>query len=96
MKNTIKILSLCTVLFALPAFTADMNFTPKKDISLSGKIATVKTTKKFRNVESCQALCASKTSCVAFTLDSSKGSCTILKNVSKEISNTNAVSGLKS
>ena len=96
MKNTIKILSLCTILFALPAFTADMNFTPKKDISLSGKIATVKTTKKFRNVESCQALCASKTSCVAFTLDSSKGSCTILKNVSKEISNTNAVSGLKS
>ena len=96
MKNTVKILSLCTVLFALPAFTADMNFTPKKDISLSGKIATVKTTKKFRNVESCQALCASKTSCVAFTLDSSKGSCTILKNVSKEISNTNAVSGLKS
>ena len=96
MKNTIKILSLCTVLFALPAFTADMNFTPKKDISLSGKIATVKTTKKFRNVESCQTLCASKTSCVAFTLDSSKGSCTILKNVSKEISNTNAVSGLKS
>ena len=69
MKNTVKILSLCTVLFALPAFTADMNFTPKKDISLSGKIATVKTTKKFRNVESCQALCASKTSCVAFTLD---------------------------
>ena len=96
MKNTVKILSLCTVLFALPAFTADMNFTPKKDISLSGKIATVKTTKKFRNVESCQALCASKISCVAFTLDSSKGSCTILKNVSKEISNTNAVSGLKS
>ena len=96
MKNTVKILSLCTVLFAFPAFTADMNFTPKKGISLSGKIATVKTTKKFRNVESCQALCASKTSCVAFTLDSSKGSCTILKNVSKEISNTNAVSGLKS
>ena len=96
MKNTTKIFSLFTVLFALPAFTADMNFTPKKDISLSGKIATVKTTKKFRNVESCQALCASKTSCVAFTLDSSKGSCTILKNVSKESSNANAVSGLKS
>ena len=96
MKNTTKIFSLFTVLFALPALTADMNFTAKKDISLSGKIATVKTTKKFRNVESCQALCASKTSCVAFTLDSSKGSCTILKNVSKEISNANAVSGLKS
>ena len=96
MNNTTKILSLCTALFALPALTADMNFTPKKDISLSGKIATVKTTKKFRNLESCQALCATKTSCVAFTLDSSKGSCTILKNVTKESSNANAVSGLKS
>ena len=96
MNNTTKILSLCTTLFALPALTADMNFTPKKDISLSGKIATVKTTKKFRSLESCQALCATKTSCVAFTLDSSKGSCTILKNVTKESSNANAVSGLKS
>ena len=96
MNNTTKILSLCTVLFALPALTADMNFTPKKDISLSGKIATVKTTKKFRNLESCQALCATKKSCVAFTLDSSKGSCTILKNVTRESSNANAVSGLKS
>ena len=42
-----------TAMFALPAFAADMNFTPKADISLSGKIATVKTSKKFRTVESC-------------------------------------------
>ena len=95
MNNTTKILSLSAVLLAFPAFAADMNFTPKNDISLSGKIATVKTSKKFRNVESCQALCASRTSCVAFTLDSSKGSCTILRNVSKESSNENAVSGMK-
>ena len=43
MKNILLIV-LAT---ALPAFAADMNFTPKADISLSGKIATVKTLKKF-------------------------------------------------
>ena len=84
-----------TAMFALPAFAADMNLAPKTDISFSGKIATVKTTKKFRTVESCQALCTSRSSCVAFTLDASKGSCTILKTVTKESANTNAVSGLK-
>ena len=95
MNNTTKILSLSAILLAFPAFAADMNFTSKNDISLSGKIATVKTSKKFRNVESCQALCASRKSCVAFTLNTSKGSCTILRNVTKEFSNENAVSGMK-
>ena len=54
MNNTTKILSLSAILLAFPAFAADMNFTPKNDISLSGKIATVKTSKKFRNLESCR------------------------------------------
>jgi hypothetical protein len=96
MKKLTSIFALTAALFALPAFAADMNFTPKADISFSGKIATVKTSKKFRTVESCQALCTSRSSCVAFTLDSSKGSCTILKTVTKETENTDAVSGLKS
>ena len=72
-----------------------MVFEKKENILLKGKIATVKTSKKFRNLEACQALCESRSSCAAYTLDTSKGSCTILKNVSKEVSNSNATSGLK-
>ncbi len=94
MKKLTSIFAL-TAIFTLPIFAADMNFTPKADISFSGKIATVKTSKKFRSVESCQALCTSRSSCVAFTLDTSKGSCTILKSVTRETVNNNAVSGLK-
>ena len=41
MKN-ILLIALATT---LPAFAADMDFTPKADISLSGKIATVKNSK---------------------------------------------------
>ena len=92
MKNILLIV-LAT---ALPAFAADMNFTPKADISLSGKIATVKNSKKYRTVEACQAFCTSRTSCVAFTLNASKGSCTLLKSVTKEKVNTKAISGIKS
>ena len=91
MKNILLIVLATT----LPAFAADMDFTPKADISLSGKIATVKNSKKYRSVEACQALCSSRTSCAAFTLDTSKGSCTILKSITKETVNTNAVSGIK-
>ena len=94
MKKLTSIFAL-TAIFTLPIFAADMNFTPKADISFSGKIATVKTSKKFRSIESCQALCTSRSSCVAFTLDTSKGSCTILKTVTRETVNNNAVSGLK-
>ena len=90
-----KFTVLGTLLLALPAFSADMVFEKKENILLKGKISTVKTSKKFRNLEACQALCESRSSCVAYTLDSSKGSCTILKNVSKEVSNSNATSGLK-
>ena len=43
MKN-ILLIALATT---LPAFAADMDFTPKADISLSGKIATVKNSKKY-------------------------------------------------
>jgi hypothetical protein len=95
MKKLTSIFTITALLFAFPAFAADINFTPKADISFSGKIATVKTSKKYRTVESCQALCTSRSSCVAFTLDTSKGSCTVLKSVTKETKNTNAVSGLK-
>ena len=55
----------------------------------------IKTSKKYRNVEACQALCESRSSCVAFTLNTSKGSCTILKNVSSEVSNEDSISGIK-
>ena len=96
MKKITSIFTITASLFALPVFAADMNFTPKADISFSGKIATVKTSKKYRTVESCQALCTSRSSCIAFTLDTSKGSCTVLKSVTKETKNTNAFSGLKS
>ena len=80
---------------ALPSLAADMNFKPKENITFNGKIATVKTSKKFRNVESCRTLCETRNSCAAFTLDTSKGSCTIFKNVSNEVTNSNAISGLK-
>ena len=91
MKNILLIV-LAT---SLPAFSADMNFTPKADISLSGKIATVKNSKKYRSIEACQAFCSTRTSCAAFTLDTEKGSCTLLKSITKETVNTKAVSGIK-
>ena len=90
-----KLTILGTLLLAIPAFSADMVFEKKENISLKGKIATVKTSKKFRNLEACQSLCESRSSCAAFTLDTYKGSCTILKNVSKEVSNSDATSGIK-
>ena len=63
--------------------------------NFKGKIAIVKSSKKFRNIESCQTLCVTRNSCAAYTLDTSKGSCTIFKNVSNEVANPNAISGLK-
>lgn len=90
-----KLTILGSLLLAIPAFSADMVFEKKENILLKGKIATVKTSKKFRNLEACQALCESRSSCTAFTLDTSKGSCTILKNISKEVPNSNATSGVK-
>ena len=79
MKKLTSIFTVTAVLFAFPVFAADMNFTPKADISFSGKIATVKTSKKYRTVESCQALCTSRSSCIAFTLDTSKVAAQFLK-----------------
>ena len=96
MNKITKLFSLTVIIFALPLAAADMNFTPMADTSLSGKIGIVKTVKKYRSVSSCQALCASKTSCAAFTVNESKGTCTILKSVKKEVANTNATSGKKS
>ena len=90
-----KLTNIGAIFVAIPAFTADMVFEKKENISLKGKIATVKTSKKFRNLEACQSLCESRSSCAAFTLNIGKGSCTILKNVSQEVPNTNATSGIK-
>ena len=90
-----KLTILGAIFVAIPAFTADMVFEKKENISLKGKIATVKKSKKFRNLEACQSLCESRSSCAAFTLDTYKGSCTILKNISNEVSNSNATSGVK-
>ena len=95
MNKISKLTILGAILITIPAFSADMVFEKKENISLKGKIATVKTSKKFRNLEACQSLCESRSSCAAFTLDTYKGSCTILKNVSKEVSNSDATSGIK-
>lgn len=95
MNKISKLTILGAILVAIPAYSADMVFEKKENISLKGKIATVKTSKKFRNLEACQSLCESRSSCTAFTLDTYKGSCTILKNVSKEVSNSDATSGIK-
>ena len=95
MNKISKLTILGAILVAIPAYSADMVFEKKENISLKGKIATVKTSKKFRNLEACQSLCESRSSCAAFTLDTYKGSCTILKNVSKEVSNSDATSGIK-
>ena len=40
-------------------------------------------------------LCESRNSCAAFTLNTAKGSCTIFKNVSNEVANSDATSGIK-
>ena len=90
-----KFAILGTLLLAFPVFSADIVFEKKENILLKGKIATVKTSKKYRNLEACQALCESRSSCAAYTLDTNKGSCSIFKNVSKEVSNSNATSGIK-
>ena len=90
-----KLTILGALLLAIPAFSADMVFEKKENVLLKGKIATVKTSKKYRNLEACQALCESRSSCAAYTLDTNKGSCSIFKNVSKEVSNSNATSGVK-
>ena len=95
MNKISKLTILGAILVAIPAYSADIVFEKKENISLKGKIATVKTSKKFRNLEACQSLCESRSSCAAFTLDTYKGSCTILKNVSKEVSNSDATSGIK-
>ena len=95
MNKISKLTILGAILVAIPAYSADIVFEKKPNISLKGKIATVKTSKKFRNLEACQSLCESRSSCAAFTLDTYKGSCTILKNVSKEVSNSDATSGIK-
>ena len=94
--NTLnRLLVISFMVVALPSLAADMNFESKENITFKGKIATVKNSKKFRNVESCRTLCETRNSCAAFTLDTSKGSCTIFKNVSNEVTNSNAISGLK-
>jgi len=95
MNKFTRLLVYSFMIVALPSMAADMNFEPKENITFKGKIAIVKTSKKYRNVESCQALCESRSSCLAFTLDTSKGSCTIFKNVSNEVENSNATSGIK-
>ena len=95
MNKLIKSLFAGLLFISLPSFASDMNFEAKENIVLKGKISTVKTSKKYRNVEACQALCQSRSSCVAFTLNTSKGSCTILKNVSSEVSNEDSTSGIK-
>ena len=46
-KSTI----LGALLLTIPAFSADMVFEQKENILLKGKIATVKTSKKYRNIE---------------------------------------------
>ena len=79
MNKFTKLLTYSFMLIALPSMAADMKFEAKENITFKGKIATVKTSKKFRNVESCQALCESRNSCAAFTLDTQKAVALYLK-----------------
>ena len=95
MKHLIKFTALSIVFFAVSTEAAEMKFETKENIMFKGKISNVKTSKKYTNVAACQALCESRNSCVAFTLDTSKGSCTILKNVSREVLDSNSTSGIK-
>ena len=95
MKNLLRVCFAFFVFLSAQGLEAEMVFESKENIVLKGKLATVKTSKKYRSVEACQALCESRNSCVAFTLNTQKGSCTILKNVSSEVSNEDAVSGVR-
>ena len=94
MKKIIPLLTI--VMFAIPSVNAGVDFSIKENISFDGKIATVKTSKKFRNVEACQNLCESRNSCVAFVLNTKAGSCTILKSVTDEDPKDGVTSGSKS
>ncbi len=94
MKRIIPLLTI--VMFAIPSVNAGVNFSVKENISFDGKIATVKTSKKFRNVEACQKLCESRNSCAAFVLNTKAGSCTILKSVTDEDAKEGVTSGAKS
>ena len=82
--------------FSIFAVEADtINFDMKEDISLSGKIATVKTSSKYKSVAGCAVLCESKNSCAAFVLNTKAGSCSILKSVTKESAKKGSTSGVK-
>ena len=59
--NKISKLTILEQYSLLFTYSADMVF-EKANISLKGKIATVKTSKKFRNLEACQSLCESRSS----------------------------------
>ena len=50
MNKISKLTVLGTILFAIPAYSADMVFEKKENILLKGKIATVKSSKKYRNL----------------------------------------------
>ena len=83
-------------MFAIPSVNAGVDFSVKENISFDGKIATVKTSKKYRSVEACQQLCESRNSCTAFVLNTNAGSCTILKSVTDEDVKEGVTSGSKS
>lgn len=90
--------SLVAVLaFSVFSVQADsVNFEMKENIALSGKIATVKTSSKYKSVAGCQALCEKKNACAAFVLDSKAGKCSILKSVTNEVAKDGLTSGVKS
>ena len=76
-----KLKSLIAVLaFSIFSVQADsVNFEMKENIALSGKIATVKTSSKYKSVAGCQALCEKKNACAAFVLDSKAGKLLFLR-----------------
>jgi len=57
MKNLLKVSFAFFVFLSAHGLEAEMVFESKENIVLKGKIATVKTSKKYRSVEACQALC---------------------------------------
>ena len=92
MKNLLTIAFI--VGLSMPALAN--NFSVVENVSFDGTITVVKNSKKYRNVQACQAYCDSRSSCAAFVLDLNAGTCTLLKNVKDQDANEGVISGTKS
>ena len=97
MKNVIKrSLMLAAFIPTLSFASSTSSWMPvDNDMSVSGKVHAVKTSKKFRSVEKCRAYAEKKSAVVAFTIDLNKGTCTTYTSVRGRPSKQGAQSQLK-